>query len=151
MAAEIAATGAARPPVLVADVGDSQGVREAIGRASDELGGIDILVNNAAVVWPLGPTAKVDPADWEAAFGINVFAVLRLTQAVLPPMLERGRGRADHPGALGGGAARPPAPRRQRADLGRAVTGALAGRAVRWRGGSSPCRRSSGSSRGRCR
>ncbi len=52
------------------------------------------LVNNAAVVWPLGPTAKVDPVEWEASFQINVFAVLRMTQEVLPSMLERGWGRS---------------------------------------------------------
>lgn len=93
VAADIAATGADRPPVFVADVGDAEQVREVVGRVGAELGQVDILINNAAVVWPLGPTAKVDPLEWEAAFRINVFALVRLTQQLLPPMLDRGWGR----------------------------------------------------------
>ncbi|HWH19547.1 MAG TPA: SDR family oxidoreductase [Solirubrobacterales bacterium] len=106
----IAATGA-RPPVVVGDLGDPAQVREVVARAREELGSIDVLVNNAAVVWPLGPTAKVDPLDWEAAFQINLFGVVRMTQEVLPAMLEHGWGRivnvssgiVAHPGAMVGG------------------------------------------------
>jgi NAD(P)-dependent dehydrogenase (short-subunit alcohol dehydrogenase family) len=93
VAAEVAATGAEPPSVIVADMSDPAQIAAAVRRAVAELGPVDILVNNAAVVWPLGPTAKVDPTDWEAAFRINVFAVLRMTQEVLPSMLERGWGR----------------------------------------------------------
>jgi 3-oxoacyl-[acyl-carrier protein] reductase len=110
-AAEIAALGVAPPPVIVADMADPAQIGEAARRAVAELGPVDVLVNNAAVVWPLGPTVKIDPEDWEAAFGINVFAVLRLTQEVLPGMVERGWGRivdvssgiVAHPGGMVGG------------------------------------------------
>jgi NAD(P)-dependent dehydrogenase (short-subunit alcohol dehydrogenase family) len=111
VAAEVAATGAERPPVIVADMNEPAQIAAAARRAVAELGPVDVLVNNAAVVWPLGPTAEVDPTDWEAAFRINVFAVLRMTQEVLPSMLERGWGRivdvssgiVTHPGAMVGG------------------------------------------------
>jgi 3-oxoacyl-[acyl-carrier protein] reductase len=107
----IAAAGADRPPVVVGDVRDPAQIREIATAAAEALGPIDVLVDNAAVVWPLGPTAKVDPLDWEAAFQINVFGVLRMTQEVLPGMLERGWGRVvnvssgivAHPGAMVGG------------------------------------------------
>jgi NAD(P)-dependent dehydrogenase (short-subunit alcohol dehydrogenase family) len=107
----VAAAGVDRPPVAVGDVRDPAQIREIAAKVRDELGPIDVLVNNAAVVWPLGPTAKVDPLDWEAAFQINVFAVLRMSQEVLPGMLERGWGRivnvssgiVAHPGAMVGG------------------------------------------------
>lgn len=62
-------------------------------RAQQIVGPVDILINNAAVVWPLGPSATLDPAAWEAAIAINVTAVAGLTFALLPPMLERGWGR----------------------------------------------------------
>jgi 3-oxoacyl-[acyl-carrier protein] reductase len=111
VAAEVAATGAERPAVIVADMSDPVQIAEAARRAVAELGLVDILVNNAAVVWPLGPTAEVDPTDWETAFRINVFAVLRMTQEVLPSMVKRGWGRivdvssgiVAHPGAMVGG------------------------------------------------
>ncbi len=48
-------------------------IREVAAKAEEALGQVDVLVNNAAVVWPLGPTTKVDPLDWEAAFQINLF------------------------------------------------------------------------------
>ncbi len=107
----VAATGVARPPVVVGDVRDPTRIREIAASVREQLGQIDVLVNNAAVVWPLGPTTKVDPLAWEAAFQINVFGVVRMTQDVLPGMLERGWGRVvnvssgivAHPGAMVGG------------------------------------------------
>jgi 3-oxoacyl-[acyl-carrier protein] reductase len=111
VASEVAASGADRPPVVVADVRDPGQIREAVHRATEELGQVDILVNNAAVVWPLGPTTEVDALDYEAAFQVNVFAVLRTTQEVLPQMLDRGWGRivdvssgiVAYPGGMVGG------------------------------------------------
>jgi NAD(P)-dependent dehydrogenase (short-subunit alcohol dehydrogenase family) len=49
-------------------------------------------VNNAGVVWPLGPTAGLDPREWARAISINLVAVATLTLAVLPDMLAARRG-----------------------------------------------------------
>jgi 3-oxoacyl-[acyl-carrier protein] reductase len=111
VAAEIAATGHGPAAVFVADVRDPAEIGEAARGAAARLGEVDLLVNNAAVVWPLGPTATIDPLGWEAAFQINVFAPVRMTQEVLPGMLDRGFGRivdvssgiVAHPGAMVGG------------------------------------------------
>jgi NAD(P)-dependent dehydrogenase (short-subunit alcohol dehydrogenase family) len=54
---------------------------------------VDILVNNAATVEPLGPTAAVEAAELRAAFELNVVAPAALTAAVLPGMLSAGWGR----------------------------------------------------------
>jgi NAD(P)-dependent dehydrogenase (short-subunit alcohol dehydrogenase family) len=54
---------------------------------------VDILVNNAATVEPLGPTADIAAADLRLAYEINVVAPAVLTAAVLPGMLEAGWGR----------------------------------------------------------
>jgi 3-oxoacyl-[acyl-carrier protein] reductase len=96
--------------VLQADVGDPETVAEAGARAEKELGPVDILINNAAVVQPVGPTVTAMPAAWSAAFAINVDAPFHFAQAVLPAMLDRGWGRivnvssgiADHPAAMVG-------------------------------------------------
>ena len=96
--------------VLQADVGDPEAVAEAAARAEKELGPVDILINNAAVVQPVGPTVTAMPAAWSAAFAINVDAPFHFAQAVLPAMLDRGWGRianvssgiADHPAAMVG-------------------------------------------------
>ena len=56
-------------------------------------GRVDILVNNAATVEPLGPTAGISAADLRLAFEINVVAPAALTAGVLPRMLDAGWGR----------------------------------------------------------
>jgi NAD(P)-dependent dehydrogenase (short-subunit alcohol dehydrogenase family) len=76
-----------------ADVSVPNEVDAALRAIRDQWGPIEVLVNNAAVVWPLGPSAEVDPVAWENALAINVTAVARLTFALLPVMLERGWGR----------------------------------------------------------
>jgi NAD(P)-dependent dehydrogenase (short-subunit alcohol dehydrogenase family) len=56
-------------------------------------GRVDILVNNAATVEPLGVTAGITAEDLRLAYEINVIAPAALTAAVLPGMLEAGWGR----------------------------------------------------------
>ena len=95
-------------PADLGQLGELHGVAE---RAQKSLGPVDVLVNNAAVVWPLGPSVDVDPAEWAAALQINVVAVAALSFALLPGMLERGWGRivnvssgiVAHPEAMIGG------------------------------------------------
>jgi len=79
--------------VLPTDLGDRIATDSAVKRARDDLDGIDILINNAAVVWPLEPTAGVDAAAWGSALQVNVVGPASLIITVLPEMLERGRGR----------------------------------------------------------
>ena len=78
--------------VLVADLGDPEqraaATAEAVGTAH-----VDILVNNAATVEPLGPTAAISAAELRHAFEVNVIAPIALTAAVLPDMLDAGWGR----------------------------------------------------------
>jgi NAD(P)-dependent dehydrogenase (short-subunit alcohol dehydrogenase family) len=94
--------------VAPADLGKLDELQRAVRRTNDELGAVDILVNNAAVVWPLGASIAVEPAEWAAAIAINLVAVAALSFALLPSMLERGWGRivnvssgiAAQPGAM---------------------------------------------------
>jgi 3-oxoacyl-[acyl-carrier protein] reductase len=97
--------------IIPADLGQPSEAREVAERASQSLGQVDVLVNNAAVVWPLGPSVDVDPAQWAAALQINAVAVAALSFALLPGMLARGWGRivnvssgiVAHPEAMIGG------------------------------------------------
>jgi 3-oxoacyl-[acyl-carrier protein] reductase len=88
---EIEAAGRPRPHAQALDLAD----RTAAARVRDEalarLGHVDILVNNAG---GSRPTA-VDAADpvWDESFAINFTAVRRLTQSLLPGMIERRWGR----------------------------------------------------------
>jgi 3-oxoacyl-[acyl-carrier protein] reductase len=79
--------------VVPTDVSDPEGVNQAIAMVLAEFGAIDILVNDAAVVAPLGPTLSVDADAWAGAIAVNVVGPLRLAQAVLPGMISREWGR----------------------------------------------------------
>lgn len=96
---------------LPADVGDAEAIRAAVSRCRAELGEVEILVNNAAVVWPLGPTPGLDSSAVNAALSINVVGAIALCSVVLPAMLSVGWGRivnvssgiVTHPGTMIGG------------------------------------------------
>jgi NAD(P)-dependent dehydrogenase (short-subunit alcohol dehydrogenase family) len=83
---------AGRVSVLPADLADEEDRGRAV-TAALAWGHVDILVNNAATVEPLGPTAGINTAGLRLAFEVNVVAPAALTTAVLPGMLEAGWGR----------------------------------------------------------
>jgi NAD(P)-dependent dehydrogenase (short-subunit alcohol dehydrogenase family) len=85
-------TAAGQVQIIPADLGDGQ-QRDRAAAAALSAGRVDILVNNAATVEPLGPTAAVPAAELRRAFELNVIAPAALTAAVLPGMLEAGWGR----------------------------------------------------------
>ena len=70
------------------DVTDSAAVERAIGEA----GPIDFLVANAGI-GRYGTTWERDPAEWWETFEVNLLGVHLCCRAVIPGMLERGRGR----------------------------------------------------------
>jgi NAD(P)-dependent dehydrogenase (short-subunit alcohol dehydrogenase family) len=84
--------GAQRIPVVPADLADEEQRGRAVAAAL-AAGRVDILVNNAATVEPLGPTASMAAAELRLAFEVNVVAPVALTAAVLPGMLDAGWGR----------------------------------------------------------
>lgn len=83
---------AQRIQVVPADLADEEQRGGAVA-AVLAAGRVDILINNAATVEPLGPTAGVKAEDLRLAFEVNVVAPAALTAAVLPGMLEAGWGR----------------------------------------------------------
>jgi NAD(P)-dependent dehydrogenase (short-subunit alcohol dehydrogenase family) len=81
---------------LSADTTDDKAVRAAIAQVAEELGGVDILVNNAAT--PAGAAAPRDLADTVdedilAAFDTKVLGYLRTARAAAPYMTAQGWGR----------------------------------------------------------
>ena len=95
-AGEIAsATGRTVHPVVV-DTGDSESVRNAVNEANDKLGGIDILVNNAARPLGRAPVTGIEgleDAQFNLDVNVKVLGYLRCARAVAPIMKARGWGR----------------------------------------------------------
>jgi NAD(P)-dependent dehydrogenase (short-subunit alcohol dehydrogenase family) len=79
--------------VLVqADMADPDGVAAMVDRAAQELGRLDVLVNNAGVFTPR-PVFEIPDSEWERLFAVNVMSGVRLSRAYGPGMVERGWGR----------------------------------------------------------
>lgn len=78
--------------MLRLDVRSDASVAECVSEITRRIGGIDVLVNNAGVEY-LGIAEETPLADALAIFETNFFGVARMTNAVLPQMRERRRGR----------------------------------------------------------
>ena len=73
------------------DVADRPAVDRMLETATDQLGAIDILVNNAAEN-VLGPIHRTDPATWDRLIDVDLSACFYLIRQLLPGMIERGFG-----------------------------------------------------------
>ena len=76
---------------LPVDLSDETDVERVLAEAADQAGAVDVLVNNAGV----GDQALADQAEWARVRNVlrtNVLAVAQLTTALVPAMVERGRG-----------------------------------------------------------
>jgi 3-oxoacyl-[acyl-carrier protein] reductase len=78
---------------LELDVTDRAAVDRAVGETEQELGPIQLLVANAGIGGPEGPTWEVDPERWWEVSEVNVLGVHLCCRTVIPGMLERGDGR----------------------------------------------------------
>jgi len=76
----------------VTDLADPAAVDALAAAALDEMGGVDVLVNNAGIPKRRHVT-RLDAATVDAVMHINYSSPVRLTLALLPQMLERGEGR----------------------------------------------------------
>jgi 2-keto-3-deoxy-L-fuconate dehydrogenase len=66
-----------------ADVTDDGAVRAAIATAAGDLGGIDVLVNNAGI-GAIGSVDDNDDDEWRHVLDVNVLGLVRVTRAALP-------------------------------------------------------------------
>jgi 3-oxoacyl-[acyl-carrier protein] reductase len=88
------------------DVTDREQVAETVARTVEELGSVDILINNAATLDHVGQFHDQSPDLWERDLRVNLSGSFNCAQAVWPHMKERGWGRiinmASVAGTLGG-------------------------------------------------
>ncbi len=73
------------------DVTDEAACREAVARTREELGGLDVLVNNAGVML-LGTIRGADTEEWRRMVQTNVLGLMYMTHAALDGMVEQGSG-----------------------------------------------------------
>jgi NAD(P)-dependent dehydrogenase (short-subunit alcohol dehydrogenase family) len=76
-----------------ADVTDPAELRAAVAKLRQQLGPVDVLVNNAGIIGPAGPAWEADSGDWWRTLEVNLGGAFALTRAVLPHMISTGHGR----------------------------------------------------------
>jgi NAD(P)-dependent dehydrogenase (short-subunit alcohol dehydrogenase family) len=103
--AQLAGQGAGRAVPLTIDLAERDAPQKLIAKVEAELGPVAVLVNNAALAGPFGPTWEVEPDAWEQALHLNLTVPFRLIHAVLPQMQAAGWGRIIN---ISSGAARNP-------------------------------------------
>lgn len=86
--AEIRAAGG-KAHALAADLTDADAATQLVGKAADQWGGLDIVVNSAGVMHRT-PVGEVTPAEWDAIFAVNLRAPFFICQAAAARMGERG-------------------------------------------------------------
>lgn len=92
VAAELRALGA-KVVAESCDVTNESQVADFIAAVLKEFDMIDVLINNAGVLGPLGPLVKASEADWQATIAANLTGPFLVTREVLrASMLKRGRG-----------------------------------------------------------
>jgi NAD(P)-dependent dehydrogenase (short-subunit alcohol dehydrogenase family) len=86
-------SGGGRAVSVTADATNPGDVERALAEAEQQLGPIDVLVNNAGTARAIGPVWEVDPEEWWQDVESSVRSAFLCSRAVLPRMLERGTGR----------------------------------------------------------
>ncbi len=93
-----------RVPVhpLPLDVRDRAAVERAVASLPAEFAAVDVLVNSAGLALGLEGAPRASLDDWEQMIDTNCRGLVALTRAVLPGMVERGRGHVVNVGSVAG-------------------------------------------------
>jgi NAD(P)-dependent dehydrogenase (short-subunit alcohol dehydrogenase family) len=89
------------------DVSNETQVNELVAFSLQQLGFLHVLVLNAGIYGPMGPTESVDLAEWRRALDINLFGILLPCRALIPHFKKAGQGKIV---VLSGGGATNPLP-----------------------------------------
>jgi SDR family mycofactocin-dependent oxidoreductase len=92
-----------------ADVRDATAMEQAARDAVGQLGGLDIVVANAALTVH-NPFARMTDAQWQLVLDVNLMGIVRTVRAALPHLVERGYGRIVTLSSVGGRGGTPGGP-----------------------------------------
>lgn len=87
------------------DVRDRQAMSTALGSLTDEWRSIDVLINNAGLVFGMDKEHEGSLDEWDIVIDTNIKGLLAMTRMVVPGMVERGCGHIINIGSIAGDAA----------------------------------------------
>lgn len=96
LAGEIAGQNGSNAIFVRTDVTDEESVSGVARKTAEEFGGVDVLVNNAAIYFDLGvkkPFDEISLGEWEKVMAVNVRGIWQCTKAVSPYMKRQGHGK----------------------------------------------------------
>jgi NAD(P)-dependent dehydrogenase (short-subunit alcohol dehydrogenase family) len=96
----------AKVTLLQCDVTKEDGVRAGMASIIDELGRVDVLINNAGII-QVGPAEHMNNEDFAEAMAVHFWAPLYLMRAVIPHMKRQGHGRIVNIASIGAKVALP--------------------------------------------
>ena len=88
--------------IVPTDVGDQAQVESMVRQTLEQYSTIDILVNNAGILGPVESLHESDVTEWIRSIQVNVIGTYLCCRAVLPTMIERGRGKIINLSGAGG-------------------------------------------------
>ena len=86
----------------ITDVTSREQVDKVVARTLDRYGRIDVMVNNAGNIGPVGKLWDNDPEDWARTISVHLLGVFYGCRAVVPVMLNQGSGRIVNMSGVGG-------------------------------------------------
>jgi 3-hydroxy acid dehydrogenase/malonic semialdehyde reductase len=85
---------------LELDVRDRAAIEAAVAGLPDDFAAVDVLVNNAGLALGLEPAHRASLDQWQQMIDTNCFGLVACTRAILPGMVERGRGHVVNVGSV---------------------------------------------------
>ena len=100
--AKLVEAGAAATHAITLDVREAHAVAETLAALPEAWRAVDVLINNAGLSRGLDKLHEAETADWDEMIDTNVKGLLYVTRAVVPGMVERGRGHVVNLGSTAG-------------------------------------------------
>ena len=76
----------------VCNIADRAAVERFVEEAVDELGGIDVLVNNAGIAGPTTSVENLDPDEWDSVLAVNLTGPFNVTRLAIPHLKKSANG-----------------------------------------------------------
>ena len=78
--------------VGMCDIGDRGQIEAMVADAAEQLGGIDVLVNNAGIAGPTAPVQDVEPDDWDRVLQVDLTGTFLVTKFSIPHLIRSSQG-----------------------------------------------------------